>query len=93
MKGRQIKQKNSFQYEAIKAQCSELESDMTLEEATAKQTELKKKISDLKAKLKDTQKKLNLHNKRIQDHATKKNKLKEECLNLQKKVQCQNKCL
>ncbi|CAB3221833.1 unnamed protein product [Arctia plantaginis] len=74
-------------FEAIKAQCAELESDITLEEATAKQTELKKKISDLKAKLKETQKKLNLHNKKIQEYATRKNKLKEECLNLQKKVQ------
>ncbi|KAJ8731456.1 hypothetical protein PYW07_004620 [Mythimna separata] len=75
------------EFDAINAQCSEVESDMTLEEATAKQAELKPKIASLKAKLKEAQKKLNAHNKKTQELRDKKNKIKEECLNLQKKVQ------
>lgn len=74
-------------FETIKAKCAELESDMTLDEAIAKQGDLKKNISTLKVNNKAAQKKLNAHNKKLQEHATKKNKLKEECLNLQKKVQ------
>ncbi|KAF9823097.1 hypothetical protein SFRURICE_018250 [Spodoptera frugiperda] len=75
------------EFETINAQCSEVETDMTLEEATAKQAELKQTISTLKAKLKTAQKTLNAHNKKIQELGSKKNKIKEECLNLQKKVQ------
>lgn len=78
------------QFETIKAQCSDVESDVTLDEASTQQADLKQKISTLKAKIKEAQKKLNVHNKKVQDLSTKKNKLKEECLNLQKKVR-QNK--
>ncbi|CAH0691791.1 unnamed protein product [Spodoptera exigua] len=75
------------EFETINAQCAEVETDMTLEEATAKQAELKQKITSLKAKIKNAQKTLNAHNKKIQELGSKKNKIKEECLNLQKKVQ------
>ncbi|XP_026734209.1 DNA repair protein RAD50 [Trichoplusia ni] len=75
------------EFETIKEQCSEVESDITLDEASTRQADLKQKISTLRAKIKEAQKKLNVHNKKVQDLSTKKNTLKEECLNLQKKVQ------
>ncbi|XP_063536306.1 DNA repair protein RAD50-like isoform X2 [Cydia strobilella] len=73
--------------EAIKAQCSGLESDLTLDEATAKQTDLRQKIGTLRARVKNAQVKLNAHAKKLQAKAEAKNKLKEEYLNIQKKVQ------
>ncbi|XP_063825503.1 DNA repair protein RAD50 [Ostrinia nubilalis] len=73
--------------EAVKAQCADFETDMTLDGALAKQTDLKQKISSLKNKIKTTQRKLNAHNKKLQTMTEKKNKLKEQLLNLQKKVQ------
>lgn len=75
-----------LQLDTIKAQCSELESDMTLDEANAKRADLRQKISTLRTRAKATQRKLNAHNKKIQTMADKKNKLKEQLLNLQKKV-------
>lgn len=76
----------TFQLEAVKAQCADFETDMTLDGALAKQTDLKQKISSLKTKIKTTQRKLNAHAKKLQTMAEKKNKLKEQLLNLQKKV-------
>ncbi|PZC79526.1 hypothetical protein B5X24_HaOG216191 [Helicoverpa armigera] len=86
-RGNQKIEKLAQKFEEIKAQCSTVDTDMTLEEASAKQTEIKQKIAALKAKLKEAQKKLNVHNKKMQELGVKKNKIKEECLNLQKKVQ------
>lgn len=77
---------NSFQLEGLKAQCADIDTDMTLDEATAKQTELRQSITTLRTKIKATQKKLNAHNKKLQTMGDKKNKLKEQLLNLQKKV-------
>ncbi|CAG9786668.1 unnamed protein product [Diatraea saccharalis] len=73
--------------EKAKSQCVELETSITLDDAMAKQADLKQKISALKTKIKSSQKKLNAHNKKLQTMADKKNKLKEQLLNLQKKVQ------
>ncbi|XP_050682085.1 DNA repair protein RAD50 [Leptidea sinapis] len=74
-------------FEALKEQCTDMITDITLDEATTKQTELRQKISALRAKIKSNQQKLNLHNKRIHIMGEKKNKLKEDVLNIQKKVQ------
>lgn len=62
--------------------------DMTIEEATAKQAGIKQKITALKAKIKAAQAKLNQHDKKMRQMADKKNKIKEELLNIQKKVCC-----
>lgn len=78
-----------LQLEAVKAQCTDIDTEMTLDEATAKQTDLRQKISTLRTRIKATQKKLNAHNKKLQSMADKKNKLKEQLLNLQKKVHLQ----
>lgn len=75
-----------FQFESLKAQCEGLDMDMTIEEATAKQAEIKQKITALKAKIKATQVKLNQHDKKMRQMADKKTKIKEELLNIQKKV-------
>ncbi|XP_053609977.1 DNA repair protein RAD50 [Plodia interpunctella] len=74
-------------YEKLKEQCAELESDMSLDDANAKRTDLRTKISALRTRVKNNQKKLNAYNKKIQSMADKKNKLKEQLLALQKKVQ------
>ncbi|XP_073943978.1 LOW QUALITY PROTEIN: DNA repair protein RAD50-like [Choristoneura fumiferana] len=73
--------------EAIKSQCSGFESDLTLDEATAKQTDFRQKISTLRTRVKAAQNKFNAHTKKLQAKAESKNKLKEEYLNVQKKVQ------
>ncbi|XP_049873545.1 DNA repair protein RAD50 [Pectinophora gossypiella] len=74
-------------FESAKSQCEGVEMDMTVDEATAKQAELKQKITTLKARIKATQSKLNQHSKKMRQMADKKNKIKEELLNIQKKVQ------
>ncbi|CAH2096295.1 unnamed protein product [Euphydryas editha] len=73
--------------EAIKAKCGDFVSDMSLEDATSKQSELRRKLSALRASARAAQSRLNAHNRRLQAAADKKNKLKEEMLNIQKKVQ------
>lgn len=75
-----------LQLDNLKALCADMESDMTLDEATAKQTDLRTKLSTLRNRVKNSQKKLNLHNKKMQTLGDKKNKIKEELLNVQKKV-------
>lgn len=77
---------SQLQLEAIKSQCTGFESELTLDEATAKQTDLRQKISTLRARVKAAQNKLNAHTKKLQTKAEAKNKLKEEYLNVQKKV-------
>lgn len=77
---------SQLQLEAIKVQCTGFESDLTLDEATAKQTDFRQKISTLRARVKAAQNKLNAHTKKLQTKAEIKNKLKEEYLNVQKKV-------
>ncbi|XP_045773017.1 DNA repair protein RAD50 [Maniola jurtina] len=73
--------------EKVKEKCTDVISDITLEVATAKQTDLRQKISTLRTRIKAAQAKLNAHNKKLQSMANSKNKLKEEVLNIQKKVQ------
>ncbi|XP_068633110.1 DNA repair protein RAD50-like [Battus philenor] len=73
--------------EAIKAECSGVEVDITMDQATAQRTELKQKIASLRSQIKLSQAKLNQHTKKMQIVGDKKNKLKEEHLNVQKKVQ------
>ncbi|XP_046965547.1 DNA repair protein RAD50 [Vanessa cardui] len=75
------------QLEAIKAKCADFVSDISLDDATAKQSELRQKISALRASSRAAQSRLNAYNKRLQTAIDKKNKLKEELLNIQKKVQ------
>lgn len=75
-----------LQLEAIKVKCAEFECDITLDEATAKQAELKESRGELRIKTKALQAKLNKHTKRLQTMMQKKNKMKEEYLNIQKKV-------
>ncbi|CAH0398401.1 unnamed protein product [Chilo suppressalis] len=77
----------SKKLEKAKAQCTVVETDMTLDDAIAKQKDLKQKISTLRSRIKSSQKKLNAHNKKLQTMADKKNKMKEQLLNIQKKVQ------
>lgn len=74
-------------FEAVKEQCGDVDSEMTLDVATAKQVDFKQKISTLRNRVKTTQKKLNAHNKKLQTLYEKKTKAKEELLNTQKKVQ------
>ncbi|XP_041979213.1 DNA repair protein RAD50 [Aricia agestis] len=74
-------------FEAIKEQCADFDTTMNLDDATAKQKELRQAITALRAKIKSTQTKINAHNKKLQKASEKKNKLKEELLNIQKKVQ------
>ncbi|CAK1580166.1 unnamed protein product [Parnassius mnemosyne] len=73
--------------EKIQAECSNMEMDINLDEATAKKNELRQQISSLRSSIKTAQTKLNQHTKKLQTMAEKKNKLKEELLNVQKKVQ------
>ncbi|XP_072949132.1 DNA repair protein RAD50-like [Epargyreus clarus] len=75
------------EFDTINSQCTDLISDITLEDAIAKQKELKQKISTLRARIKSANAKINSHNKRLQTMADKKNKMKEEMLNVQKKIQ------
>ncbi|KAI5644327.1 rad50 zinc hook motif domain-containing protein [Phthorimaea operculella] len=74
-------------FESAKSKTEGMEMDMTVEDATARQTELKQKITTLKAKIKAARAKLNQHAKKINQMQEKKNKIKEELLNIQKKVQ------
>lgn len=74
------------QLDKIKEQCSSFDTEMTLDEATAQQAELRTKVQTLRAKIKAAQVKLNAHNKKLQKMADAKNKLKEQMLNMQKKV-------
>ncbi|XP_047503353.1 DNA repair protein RAD50 [Pieris napi] len=73
--------------EAIKSQCTDIITDMTLDEATAKQTSLRQSVSSLRASVKSAQQKLNAHNRKINSMNEKKIKFKEELVNIQKKVQ------
>lgn len=75
-----------MQFENIKSQCEGFDTDFNLDEGLEKQKELKQKISTLRANIKSTQSKINAYNKKLQTKADKKNKLKEELLNIQKKV-------
>ncbi|XP_026327377.1 DNA repair protein RAD50 isoform X2 [Hyposmocoma kahamanoa] len=75
------------EFESLKTQCEGLDMDMTIDEATAKQTEIKQKVTALKAKIKAAQAKLNQYDKKMRQMTDKKNKIKEELLNIQKKVQ------
>ncbi|KAJ0176692.1 hypothetical protein K1T71_007871 [Dendrolimus kikuchii] len=77
----------SKKLEAIQEQCGDLDTSMSLDEATSKQSDLSQKITTLRTRIKTTQKKLNMHNKKLQSMTDKKNKIKEEVLNIQKKVQ------
>ncbi|CAH2048564.1 unnamed protein product, partial [Iphiclides podalirius] len=73
--------------EAIRGECSNMEMDNNIDEATAKKNELRQQISMLRSRIKSSQTKLNQHTKKLQAMGEKKNKLKEELLNVQKKVQ------
>lgn len=73
--------------EVINSKCAEFECDISIDDATEKQTDLKQKKGALKTKLKANQAALNKHTKKLQTMGQKMNKLKEELLNVQKKAQ------
>lgn len=75
-----------FQLDNLKSQCADVDTEMSLDEATSKQTDLRQKLSTLRTRVKTSQKKLNIYNKKLQTMTDKKNKIKEELLNVQKKV-------
>ncbi|KAG6456966.1 hypothetical protein O3G_MSEX010045 [Manduca sexta] len=73
--------------DTLKEQLVDVDTSMNLDEATTKQSELRTEVTTIRNRMKATQKKLNAHNKKLQSMADMKNKIKEEVLSIQKKVQ------
>ncbi|CAH0715635.1 unnamed protein product, partial [Brenthis ino] len=73
--------------ETLKEQCTDFISDTSLEEATQRQTEARAQVSTLRARARAAQSRLNAHARRTHAAADKKTKVKEDLLNMQKKVQ------
>ncbi|XP_038209625.1 DNA repair protein RAD50 [Zerene cesonia] len=73
--------------ETIKAQCTDIITDMTLDKATTQQSSVRQRLSALRSQVKSAQTALNAHNKKLHNATEKKIKLKEEVVNIQKKVQ------
>lgn len=71
----------------LEGQCGDIDSDMTLDEATDKQMTIRQKVNLIRARIKTSQTKLNSHTRKVQSVIDKKNKLKEEHLSIQTKVQ------
>lgn len=63
-----------------------MEMDINIDQAMVQKNELRQQITALKSHIKTSQTKLNQHTKKLQTMGEKKNKIKEELLNVQKKV-------
>ncbi|XP_063624713.1 DNA repair protein RAD50-like [Cydia splendana] len=75
----------------IRSQCDNgIDTDMTLDEATSRQRDLRHETSTLRTTVRTSQKKLNSHVRKLQTKSDAKNKLKEKMLNIQKKGNTQD---
>ncbi|KOB70029.1 putative RAD50-like protein [Operophtera brumata] len=50
----------------LKTLCADIDTEMSLDEATSKQTDLRQKLTTLRSRVKISQKKLNVYNKKLQ---------------------------
>ncbi|KAI8436566.1 hypothetical protein MSG28_010093 [Choristoneura fumiferana] len=73
--------------EELNSEGEAIESDVTLEDATARQRDLRHEVSALRTRVRNSQKKLNAHTRKVQLKGEAKNKLNEKLLTIQKKVQ------
>lgn len=74
--------------EDIRSQCDNgLDTDMSLEEASGRQRDVRHETGSLRARVRSAQKRLNAHVRKLQAKADAKTKLNEKMLNIQKKVQ------